>query len=462
MRCFRWWLYSGWWWLTFGCARTVTVGFVAPTVRAQSTVVRSEPAPPSETRQHNNDTSYFSGTSFHSSVSPATSVDRQFRRTTYDRWDGRRWLRTRYGNASACVTGTQWSTNFFFSQCEHYPSFVKLNGVQRWTPVRRPMGEVAYYGGCCMVGGGNRAYVILVSGYGTASYGNALRVDFGRGNCTAPKRTYPRRLELHDGRIDPSRCDPYQVYFYGLQCSEQLVITAHGGVGMRRCPTGSRPTPSRPHRHDLENELHGLCVDLLVCVLLLALLLLELVPMEAVRHPLLFWRRVALSPSTSKVDRAVKLCLRRMLGLPPPPSVAPPGEKKELPAQAALSPPLTTWSLPPFPSTRIPDSPPPPYQLRHATSLVTVPTLLLYTSSDIGDTASETTCVAHATYGEPPEPARSTATVQECTVLTAPNCGIVNNNGAVSEGQDHGDAVHHSLDVVSQCAADTGVVDASE
>ncbi|AAM00807.1 membrane protein US29 [Panine betaherpesvirus 2] len=431
-----WWWLCGvccWWWVTFGCARTVTVDVVAPTVRAQSTVVYSEPPRSS------------------SSSRGGTAK----RRSTVSRW-----LRLRHGNASACVSEVDWTTQFFFSGCERYPSFVKLNGVKRWTSERQFLGEVAYYGGCCVVSGGRHAYVVLINGYGTATYGNALRLDFSRRNCTVPLQTYPRRLEIYDGQTTPSRCDPYRVYFYGLRCPQQLVLNASGGLELRRCP-GTSPAaadPSRPrHRGDLEDELRGLCVDLLVCVFLLALLLLELIPMEAVRHPLVFWRRMALTPSSCRFERWCKARLRRLLGLPPPPPLAPPSPPKKSPSVFATD--NSAWAplsappwRPPLPSV-VPDSPPPPYSLRHATSLVTVPTLLLYTSSEASFAMPQTACALYATYGEPGEPAGSADASPgsgAAAAVSAPGPGGSDGLDAVPSGQEHGAAFQPGLDLVPE------------
>ncbi|AKI29735.1 membrane protein US29 [Mandrillus leucophaeus cytomegalovirus] len=271
--------YTAAWWITLGCASAanVAVFLTSPTVGAQSIVVHKTSSAPSS------HTSVMFSSLPHSQhtagpTRPRTSV-----------FDRRRRQRQRpYG---CCVTGTHWTTDLAFSDCENSPSFVKLEGVRRWTLKGQLSGETSYYGSCCRLRHGENAYIILVNGYGPAVHGHALRVDYASDNCSRPRIPFPLRLEITLTAEVPSRCGTRRLYFYGLRCPSQLAFSTSGMVDARQCPPvlSVRPLPLRPSL--LEDRLRRLCVNVFACLVLIVLILMQFVPLQVIRHSGRYWRQ---------------------------------------------------------------------------------------------------------------------------------------------------------------------------
>ncbi|QQL09955.1 Ba221 [Baboon cytomegalovirus] len=276
------------WWITLGCASAanVAVFLTSPTVGAQSIVVHktslssSSPLPPSRLS---------SAVPFNSPAprSPRTTGPTRSRISAFSR----RSRRQRQKPYSYCVTDTHWTTDLAFSDCTNSPSFVKLDGVRRWTLKGQVLGETSYYGSCCRLSHGENAYIIFAHGYGPAVHGHALRVDYAVTNCSRPRVPFPSRLEITFTAEVPSRCGARRLYFYGLQCSSQLAFSASGVVDAHRCPPvlSIRPFPLRLFLLD-ERLRTTLYLDVFLCLVLIIILSVELIPRQVVRRPVLYWR----------------------------------------------------------------------------------------------------------------------------------------------------------------------------
>ncbi|AEV80529.1 membrane protein US29 [Cercopithecine betaherpesvirus 5] len=309
------------WWITLGCAPSANVNAyrTSATVGAQSIVVHETSSPRARPDAAATDVGR-----------PASSPPPTPRSPTLNRADsavfkspsdgtagptrqragalGRR-RRQRQRKPYSCVTATHWTTDLVFTSCENTPSFVKLEGVRRWALNGQPLGETSYYGGCCRLRHGEDAYIILANGYGPAVHGHALRVDYSLTNCSQPHVPFPTRLEIVSTPEIPSRCRPHRLYFYGLQCPSQLAFSTAGLVDVRQCPPVLSLRPVRTISV-LDDRLRGIRVDIFICLVLIAILIVEIfLPRHSHRHPAPYWRRVSKPLGALRLTQWVKRIL---------------------------------------------------------------------------------------------------------------------------------------------------------
>ncbi|AAZ80739.1 rhUS29 [macacine betaherpesvirus 3] len=378
------------WWITLGCAPavSVTVLLTTATVGAHSIVVHeaSPPPPPSSSSLRLPITSpsstHFNNPSKSSHIERTASAVGPTRQRT-NALNRRR--RQQQRKPYTCITGTHWTTNLVFTSCENTPSFVKLEGVRKWTLKGQPLGETSYYGGCCRLAHGENAYIILANGYGPAIHGHALRVDYATTNCTQPAIPFPTRLEITSTQGLQSRCGSNRFYFYGLECSTQLAFSTLGVVDVRRCPSVLAVRPLRRSGSFWDEQLRGLSLDILVCLALVMLLFMEIIPGQAFRYPIGTWRRVSAFPSTFRLHRWVKRNLASLFSSET--------EHQKKPSEAAAN---RTWTVP-FPCSHTVLLAPIPFRLRRTMSFPSLqfPTSSTHNVSQITDNPTHGTYESH-------------------------------------------------------------------